>query len=56
MAHLGVRLAGLELRNPVLSASGTFGHGLEMHLRFRNGATLDVVRSALETPRQAVSA
>jgi len=30
MAHLGVRLAGLELRNPVLSASGTFGHGLEM--------------------------
>jgi dihydroorotate dehydrogenase (NAD+) catalytic subunit len=30
MADLGVRLAGLELRNPVLSASGTFGHGLEM--------------------------
>jgi len=25
-----VTLAGLELRNPVLSASGTFGHGLEM--------------------------
>ncbi len=30
MASLGVILAGLELRNPVLSASGTFGHGLEM--------------------------
>lgn len=30
MAKLGVSLAGLELRNPVLSASGTFGHGLEM--------------------------
>lgn len=30
MAKLGVRLAGLELRNPVFSASGTFGHGLEM--------------------------
>jgi dihydroorotate dehydrogenase (NAD+) catalytic subunit len=30
MADLGVRLAGLELRSPVLSASGTFGHGLEM--------------------------
>src|SRR5215510_4475803 len=30
MAHLAVRVAGLELRNPVLSASGTFGHGLEM--------------------------
>ena len=30
MASLGVTLAGLELRNPILSASGTFGHGLEM--------------------------
>lgn len=30
MARLGVRLARLDLRNPVLSASGTFGHGLEM--------------------------
>jgi len=30
MAKLGVTLAGLELRNPILSASGTFGHGLEM--------------------------
>ncbi len=30
MADLAVVLAGLELRNPILSASGTFGHGLEM--------------------------
>ncbi|MCA8979586.1 MAG: dihydroorotate dehydrogenase [Planctomycetes bacterium] len=30
MADLAVRLASLELRNPLLSASGTFGHGLEM--------------------------
>ncbi len=30
MASLAVSLAGLALRNPVLSASGTFGHGLEM--------------------------
>lgn len=30
MPRLSVRLAGLELRNPLLSASGTFGHGLEM--------------------------
>lgn len=30
MARIGVRLAGIDLRNPVLSASGTFGHGLEM--------------------------
>jgi dihydroorotate dehydrogenase (NAD+) catalytic subunit len=27
---LSVELAGLTLRNPLLSASGTFGHGLEM--------------------------
>lgn len=30
MVDLRVTLAGLELRNPILSASGTFGHGLEM--------------------------
>ena len=30
MADLSVRLGPLELRNPVLSASGTYGHGLEM--------------------------
>jgi dihydroorotate dehydrogenase (NAD+) catalytic subunit len=30
MACLTVSLAGLELRNPILSASGTYGHGLEM--------------------------
>lgn len=27
-----MRLASLELRNPVLSASGTYGHGLEMEV------------------------
>ena len=30
MARLSVDLAGLELSSPILSASGTFGHGLEM--------------------------
>ncbi len=30
MPTLKVELAGLSLRNPILSASGTFGHGLEM--------------------------
>jgi dihydroorotate dehydrogenase (NAD+) catalytic subunit len=30
MSRLEVRLASLRLLNPVLSASGTFGHGLEM--------------------------
>jgi dihydroorotate dehydrogenase (NAD+) catalytic subunit len=30
MAGLTTSCAGLALRNPVLSASGTFGHGLEM--------------------------
>jgi len=36
---LTVRIASLELRNPVLSASGTFGHGLEME-RFTPPAAL----------------
>ncbi len=30
MASLDVDCGGLALRNPILSASGTFGHGLEM--------------------------
>ncbi|MEZ6016579.1 MAG: dihydroorotate dehydrogenase [Planctomycetota bacterium] len=30
VADLSVELAGLRLKNPILSASGTFGHGLEM--------------------------
>lgn len=30
MASLAVSLGPLELRNPILSASGTYGHGLEM--------------------------
>lgn len=30
MARLSVALGPLELRNPILSASGTYGHGLEM--------------------------
>jgi dihydroorotate dehydrogenase (NAD+) catalytic subunit len=30
MSKLGVRVASLELANPLMSASGTFGHGLEM--------------------------
>jgi dihydroorotate dehydrogenase (NAD+) catalytic subunit len=30
MARMEVDLAGIPLRNPILSASGTFGHGVEM--------------------------
>jgi len=30
MARLGVQLGPIRLANPILSASGTFGHGLEM--------------------------
>ena len=29
MAKLDVNIAGLSLKNPVLTASGTFGYGLE---------------------------
>ena len=34
MAQLSIQLAGLELRNPVLASSGTFGYGLEMEPLF----------------------
>ena len=27
--HMGVNVAGIELRNPVMTASGTFGYGEE---------------------------
>jgi dihydroorotate dehydrogenase (NAD+) catalytic subunit len=50
MAELGVRLAGLELRNPVLSASGTFGHGLEMQA-FSPPRLLGGLVSKTVTPR-----
>ena len=29
MVNLGVNIGGLELKNPVLTASGTFGYGRE---------------------------
>ena len=29
MAHLNVNIGNLPLKNPVLTASGTFGYGLE---------------------------
>ena len=39
MIDLSISLASLALRNPILSASGTFGHGLEM----RNVVSPDVL-------------
>jgi dihydroorotate dehydrogenase (NAD+) catalytic subunit len=50
MADLGVVLAGIELRNPILSASGTFGHGLEMQ-HFVSPALLGGLVSKTVTPR-----
>lgn len=50
MARLGVRLAGLDLRNPVLSASGTFGHGLEMQ-HFSPPSSVGGLVSKTVTPR-----
>ena len=31
MANLSVKLCGIELKNPVIAASGTFGFGREFH-------------------------
>ena len=50
MADLGVELGGLELRNPLLSASGTFGHGLEMQ-HFAPPELLGGLVSKTVTPR-----
>ena len=50
MANLAVHLAGLELRNPILTASGTFGHGLEMR-RFSPPAAMGALVSKTVTPR-----
>ncbi len=45
-ALLGWERKRLALK--LLAAPLFYGHGLEMHLRFRNGATLDGVRASLE--------
>ena len=31
MANLSVELCGVQLKNPVIAASGTFGFGREFH-------------------------
>ncbi|MCZ6596163.1 MAG: dihydroorotate dehydrogenase [Planctomycetota bacterium] len=50
MADLSVRLGSLELRNPVLSASGTYGHGLEMS-HFTPPELVGALVSKTVTPR-----
>ncbi len=50
MADLSVALGPLELRNPILSASGTFGHGLEMR-RFAPPSTVGGLVSKTVTRR-----
>ena len=44
MAALNVKIGSLELKNPVMTASGTFGYGLEF---------ADLV--PLDTPRECIS-
>ncbi len=50
MPDLKVKLGPLELRNPVLSASGTYGHGLEM-CHFTPPERLGGLVSKTVTPR-----
>jgi dihydroorotate dehydrogenase (NAD+) catalytic subunit len=50
MPQLAVCLPPLELRNPILSASGTFGHGLEMQ-QFAPPELLGGLVSKTVTPR-----
>ena len=51
VARQVARILGWDQRRlalKMLAAPLFYGHGLEMHLRFRNGATLEGVRSTLE--------
>ena len=53
MADLSVNIAGLQLKNPVMTASGTFGYGLE----FRDFVNLEeiggiIVKGTTLAPRQ----
>jgi len=50
MPDLGIELGPLALRNPVLSASGTYGHGLEMR-QFTPPERLGGLVSKTVTPR-----
>ena len=53
MVNLGVKLGSLELKNPVLTASGTFGYGLE-YADFMNLERLGgfIVKGTTLEPRQ----
>ena len=53
MANLNVKINNLELKNPVMTASGTFGYGLE----FADFVALDelggiIVKGTTLEPRQ----
>ncbi len=51
MAHpdLSVRFAGIELKNPIIAASGTFGYGVE----FEDIVHLDRLGGLVATLRRA---
>ena len=53
MVNLAVKLGSLELKNPVLTASGTFGYGLE-YADFMNLERLGgfIVKGTTLEPRQ----
>ncbi len=53
MANLSVNIAGLALRNPVLTASGTFGYGVEFQdfVDFSNLGGI-IVKGTTLTPRE----
>ena len=53
MANLKVNIGGLELRNPVMTASGTFGYGIE-YADFMNLASIGgvIVKGTTLLPRE----
>jgi dihydroorotate dehydrogenase (NAD+) catalytic subunit len=46
MVKLNVKIGDLQLKNPVMTASGTFGYGLE----FADFMPLDGIKSANSRP------
>ena len=53
MVELGIEIAGLKLKNPVMTASGTFGHGTAFDDFFNVGSLGGfVVKGTTLNPRQ----
>ena len=51
MADLSVKIGGLKLKNPVMTASGTFGYGLEFATAWASRTRASTISAATSTRR-----